>query len=67
MSVLTVERISITEAGQSIRTDFGSDDEDYWLAYNCGVFKFDNIGEIVFLTKEEAKEALAKMKGDSNE
>ena len=60
IAILTVERISITEAGQSIRTDLWSDDEDYWLAYNCGVFYFDDIGKTVFLTKEEAE---AKMKG----
>lgn len=60
IAILTVERISITEAGQSIRTDFWSDDEDYWLAYNCGVFKFDHIGKTVFLTKEEAEKALAE-------
>ena len=58
IAVLTVERISITESGQSIRTDFWSDDEGYWLAYNCGVYKFDDIGKTVFLTKEEAEKAL---------
>ena len=63
IAILTVERISITEAGQSIRTDFWSDDEDYWLAYNCGVFYFDDIGKIVFITKAEAEQALAKTKG----
>ena len=64
IAILTVERISITEAGQSIRTDLWSDDEDYWLAYNCGVFYFDDIGKTVFLTKEEAE---AKMKGGEQE
>ena len=63
IAILTVERISITEAGQSIRTDLWSDDEDYWLAYNCGVYEFDDIGKTVFLTKEEAEQTLAKMKG----
>lgn len=67
VAILTVERLSITEAGLSIRTDLWSDDEDYWLAYNCGVFKFDNIGETVFLTKEEAEKALAEMKGGDKE
>ena len=60
VAILTVERISITEAGQSIRTDFWSDDEGYWLYYKCGVFFFGDIGKIIFLTKEEAE---AKMKG----
>lgn len=58
IAVLAVERISNTESGQSIRTDFWSDDEDYWLAYNCGVYKFDDIGKTVFLTREEAEKAL---------
>jgi hypothetical protein len=60
IAILTVERISITKAVKSIMTDLCSDDEDYWLAYNCGVFYFDDIGKTVFLTKEEAE---AKMKG----
>lgn len=63
IAILTVERISITEAGCSIRTDLWSDDEDYWLAYNCGVFYFEEIGKTVFLVKEEAEKAVAKMKG----
>lgn len=58
IAILTVERISITEAGQSIRTDLWSDDEDYWLAYNCGVFYFDDIGKTVFFTREAAEAAL---------
>ena len=60
VAILTVERMSITEAGCSIRTDLRSDDEDYWLAYNCGVFMFDDIGKTVFLTREEAEKALAE-------
>ncbi len=63
VAILTVERMSITEAGWSIRTDLWSDDEDYWLAYNCGVFYFEEIGKTVFLIKEEAEKALSKMKG----
>lgn len=58
VAILTVERMSITEAGCSIRTDLWSDDEDYWLAYNCGVFRFDDIGKTVFLTREQAERAL---------
>ena len=60
VAILTVERMSITEAGCSIRTDLWSDDEDYWLAYNCGVFRFDDIGKTVFLAREEAEKALAE-------
>ena len=64
VAILTVERMSITEAGCSIRTDLWSDEEDYWLAYNCGVFKFDDIGKTVFLTREEAEKALAERSGE---
>ena len=63
IAILTVERISINKAGLSIRTDFWSDDEDYLTAYDFGVFRFDEIGKKAFLDKDEAKEALAKMKG----
>lgn len=64
IAVLDVERISITGAGASIRTDFWSDDEAYWLAYDCGVFKFDDIGKTVFLTREEAEKALAARRAE---
>ena len=47
----------------SCGTDFDTDDEGYADKYNCGRFKFDDIGKTVFLTKEEAETALAKMKG----
>lgn len=46
--------------GWSFGTDFDTDDEDYYEAYNCGSFKLKDFGKIVFLTKEEAEE---KMKG----
>lgn len=60
VAILTVERVSITEAVCSIWTDLRSDDEDYWFVYDCGVFKFDDIGKTVFLTREEAEKALAE-------
>ena len=58
IAILTVERISITEAGVSVRTDFSSDDYAYFSAYNCGVFYFKQFGKTVFLTREAAEAAL---------
>lgn len=60
IAVLTVERISITEAGVSVRTDFYSDDYDYFSAYELGVFCFKHFGKTVFLTEEEAKKVLER-------
>ena len=48
----------ISGFGWSFGTDFDTDDEDYYEAYNCGSFKPKDIGEIVFLTQEEAERAL---------
>ena len=60
IAILTVERISITEAGVSARTNFYSDDYAYFSAYNCGVFHFNHFGKTVFLTREEAEKVLAE-------
>lgn len=48
----------ISGFGWSFGTDFETDDEDYYEAYNCGSFKPKDIGKIVFLTQEEAERAL---------
>ena len=64
IAILTIERISITEARPTVRTDFYSDDYAYFDKYNCGVFSFDDFGKTVFLTREEAEKALARMKGE---
>ncbi|MBQ7384783.1 MAG: hypothetical protein IJV72_08355 [Clostridia bacterium] len=48
----------ISGFGWSFGTDFDTDDEDYYEAYNCGSFKPKDIGKIVFLTQEEAERAL---------
>ena len=53
--------------GWSFGTDFDTDDEDYYEAYNCGSFKLKDFGKIVFLSREEAEKALAKMKEVNNE
>lgn len=58
IAILTVERISITEAGVSVRTDFYSDDYAYFSAYELGVFRFKHFGKTVFLTREEAEKAI---------
>ena len=60
IAILTVERISITEAGVSVRTDFYSDNYAYFATYNCGVFYFTEFGKTVFLTRDEAEKALAE-------
>lgn len=48
----------ISGFGWSFGTDFDTDDEDYYEAYNCGSFKPKDVGKIVFLTQEEAERAL---------
>lgn len=63
VACLTVTTISnILGFGWSCGTNFDTDDEGYADKYNCGRFKFDDIGETVFLTKEEAEKALAERK-----
>lgn len=59
VAILTINRIVVDFTSRSIvNTDFFSDDEEYWLAYNCGRFDFKDFGKTVFLTKEEAEKAL---------
>ena len=61
IACLTVTVLScIVGLGWSFGTDFDTDDEDYYEAYNCGSFKLTDFGKIVFLSQEEAE---AKMKG----
>lgn len=50
----------ITGFGWSFGTDFDTDDEDYYEAYSCGDFKLKDFGKTVFLTREEAEEALER-------
>lgn len=58
IALITVLRMVLTEDESYIETDFDSDDYDYFMKYNCGLFWFENFGEIVFTTKEEAEKAL---------
>ena len=49
--------------GWSFGTDFDTDDEDYYEAYNCGSFKLKDFGKIIFLTREEAEAKLKEGDG----
>ena len=60
IAVLTVMYIINSGARSYIRTDFTTDDEGYWEAYNRGEFDFADFGKTVFLTREEAEKALAE-------
>lgn len=62
VAILEVTRIvdDFTERSPYVNTNFLSDDEDYWVAYNCGRFEFKDFGKTVFLTREEAEKALAE-------
>lgn len=54
---LEVTHIIIDGLHAYIKTNFYTDDEDYYNAYGCGRFSFDEFGEIVFLNHEEAEKA----------
>ncbi len=58
IAVLTVTHIIIDGLKAYIKTDFHTDDEDYYNTYNCGRFNFDEFGKIVFTRIEEAEQAL---------
>ena len=53
---------NIVGFGWSFGTDFDTDDEAYYDAYNCGSFKLKDFGKTVFLTREEAEKALERIK-----
>lgn len=58
-----IEKISITEQGicfEWVQYEFGVDLTECW---DDGEFGIDEIGKTVFLTREEAEAALAKMDG----
>ena len=57
---ITVLRVVLAEYESYIETDFDSDDYDYFMKYNCGLFWFEDFGKIVFTIKEEAEKALEK-------
>ena len=61
VGILEVIRIvddNFTKSSPYVNTNFFTDDEDYWVAYNCGRFAFNDFGKTVFLTREEAEKAL---------
>lgn len=63
VAFLTVKHIIISEHRSCIRTDFFTDDEGFWEQFNGGEFNFSDFGNKVFVSKDEAEKALAKMKG----
>lgn len=65
VAILTINRIVVDFTHRPyVNTDFFSDDEEYWLAYNCGRFDFNDFGKTVFLTKELAEKHLRKGAGN---
>ena len=64
VAILTINRIVVDFTDRPyVNTNFFSDDEEYWLAYNCGRFNFNDFGKTVFLTKKEAEAALVARSG----
>lgn len=63
IAFLTVTHIIFDSEHNYVKTNFDTDDEAYYDKYKCGRYDFEDFGEIVFLTIEGAKNALAKMKG----
>ena len=65
VAILTINRIVVDFTHRPyVNTNFFSDDEEYWLAYNCGRFDFNDFGKTVFLTKKLAEKALAERSGE---
>lgn len=54
---------NILDFGWDCGTDFNTDDEEYAETYNYGRFTVDDIGKTVFLTREEAEQALKERRG----
>lgn len=63
IAFLTVTHIIFDREHNYVKTDFDTDDEAYYDKYQCGRYEFEDFGKIVFLTMDEAKKALMKMKG----
>lgn len=62
-----IDGISITEQGMFfnwVQYEFGVDITECW---DDGQFDVDEIGKTVFLTREEAEQALAKMNGGNED
>ena len=58
VAILTVTHIIIDSIHSYIKTDFYTDDEEYYSAYGCGRYAFEDFGEIVFDDFEKAERAL---------
>ena len=64
VAIITVKKIVIDwEDCFYVDTDLYSDSKAFLEEYNYGKFSFSDFGKTVFLTKEEAEQALAEMKG----
>ena len=62
IAILEVTHIIIDGLHSYIKTDFYTDDEGFWNAYNGGNFNFSDIAKTVFLTFEAAEQALKERK-----
>ena len=58
--------LDINIDSSSIQTDLESDDAKYMRKYSYGLFKFEDIGEKIFLTKAEAEQRLKELKDENN-
>ena len=64
IAYLTVTHIIFDTKKAYIKTDFSTDDGEYWEKYKGGKYNFEDFGKMVFLTKTEAE---AKLKELQNE
>lgn len=61
VAYLTVTHIIFDRNDSYIKTDFDSDDEEYYNLFNGGKFYFSEIGTLVFTNEDEAKVALSEL------
>ena len=61
VAYLTVTHIIFDRNDSYIKTDFDSDDEEYYNLMNGGKFYFGEIGTLVFLNEEDARAALIEL------
>ena len=61
IALLTVTHIIFDRDDSYIKTDFDTDDNEYYNLFNGGKFYFSEIGTLIFLNEEDAKMALADL------
>lgn len=61
VALLTATHIIIDREDSYIKTDFDTDDNDYWELCNGGKFYFGELNKRFFLTKEEAEHELKRI------